>query len=422
MLQLPQSPLSFTTRRIRCVSCQEQFTVAEAFVGENHHRPKQRGRVGDRIENDWTGTHLQSWREPVINGPDHGGFPRPVVYGHLTPTVAAALPLFDRTVECPRCGSDNRNWLQLQTRPNNRGSLMGISLDRFPLAFAGVIIVMALAAASLWVSYESEFRPLRAVIMAVTIGLTGYLATRCVTGSWFKQREFQYRRPFLPKGDLWQQSSPALRAGLPVLPVTLIVVPLILFILFPLSLNVMAWLLAPAGTASELGIDINRDFFRTWFWFVGGAWTTATLMAVLSVSGFVGKIDNMLPLPLFTSVARMTPVAIREAEIALRPDIPTLPEIQWTHVERLPHGGIKLAGLHREALLATDELPDTVRAQQYTIQTDHWCRLIESDLRDVNVPPAIQRQPAATAVPQRRSRLDTPALDRLFRGERADRS
>jgi hypothetical protein len=374
---------------------------------------------------NWTDTHLQSWREPVVNGPARDGFPRPVVYGYLSPPVAAALPLFDRTVECPRCGIDNRNWLQLQTRPDNWGSLMGINLDRFPLAFAGVIIALALAAASLGFSAMSVFKPLRAVIMALTIGLTGYLTIQLVTGSWFKQREFQYRRPFLPNGDLWQQLSPALRAGLPVLPVTLIVVPLILFILLPLSLNVMAWLLASAETASELGIDINREFFRAWFWFVGGAWTIATLMAVLSVNNFVGKIDKMLPLPLFTSVARMTPVAIREAEIALRPDNPTLPEIQWTHVERLPHGGIKLVGLHREAPLATDEPPDTVRAQQYTIYTDHWCRLIESDLRDVTVPPAIQRPPAATAVPQvsqRRPKLDTPALDRLFRGERANRS
>jgi hypothetical protein len=300
---------------------------------------------------------------------------------------------------------------------------MGINVDRFPLAFAGVIIVLALAAASLGFSYVSEFRPLRAVIMALTIGLAGYLTTQLVVGTWFKQREFQYRRPFLPNGDLWQKLSPALRAGLPVLPVTLIVVPLILFILLPLSLNVMAWLFASAET--EVGIELNREFFRTWLWFVGGAWSIATLMAALSVNNFVGKIDNMLPLPLFTSVARMTPVAIREAEIALRPDNPTLPEIQWTHVERLPHGGIKLVGLHREAPLATDEPPDTVRAQQYTIYTDHWCRLIESDLRDVTVPPAIQRPPAATAVPQvfqRRPQLDTPALDRLFRGERANRS
>jgi hypothetical protein len=464
MIRLPESPLSFTSRLLRCASCREQFAVAEAFVQDNHHKPQQRGRNGGQIGAVWLKTHLQSWREPSRNNLDRIIFPEHIVADHLSKDVTEALPLFDTAVACPRCSADNRNWLQLQTKPDARRPLLGISYDRFPLAIGGMIICFALSLAAFVLVFkpDPDFIIRRAMILLLAVALTGYFTTSFVTSRWLAQREYRYKRPFMPQASGWQRLPPALRAGLPVLPISVMVVPLLLFIILPLSLNILGLVAAspterptvirsgletaqtalesvapqmnhdkeinsqltavleilsalqvnpiaesgervPAVSVSRLGPDLDRDFLRTWLWFVGGAWVISYVFALLAVSSYVGRVDNVLPSLIFTSVARMTPVAIREARIALRADHTITAQVQWTHVERLPDGGIRLSGIHRQRMAADENgrtHPAGVRAQQYTVQTDLWCHIVQVEVRDVNVPPAMQA-PAETAAYQR---------------------
>jgi hypothetical protein len=115
---------------------------------------------------------------------------------------------------------------------------------------------------------------------------------------------------------------------------------------------------------------LDRAYLRAWLLFVGGTWITLYIVALLDTNKFVQRLNNLLPPLIFTSVTRMTPVAIREAEAALKANRVIMPIIQWNNVERLPDGGIKMIGLHREETSLVGEPPETVRAQQYTIETD----------------------------------------------------
>jgi hypothetical protein len=466
MIQSPEAPLSFTSRVLSCVSCQEQFAVAEAFVKENHAQPEQRGKtVKKQIEKAWKKIHERSWRQPFTNNSVQTVYP-------MDESVIKSLHFFDTAVTCPRCDTDNRNWLQLHARPERRERILGISPDRFPMAVWGMFISFALAviAFALVVKPDLDFIIRRAFILLLAVALTGYLTTMFVTGRWRAQREYRYKRPFMSQVSGWRQLSPVWRAGLPVLPATVVLMPLLLFVILPLSLNIVGLVTGassaedapvrptiigsgldatketletllshvkddheannqietmlaiieelrenpisssgervPAETSSGLGLELDRDFLRTWLWFVGGAWVIAFGLALLAVNGFVKRVDSVLPPPLFTSVARMTPVVIREARIALRSNDTITRQIQWTRVERLPDGGVKLIGLHREgpAVEENGRFPKTVRAQRYTIQTDLWCRIVQTDVYDTGVPPAI--------------RPETAGYDYLFLGQR----
>jgi hypothetical protein len=393
MIRLPQPPLSFTTHLLHCAACREQFSVAEAFIIDNYdsrdEHIRQRGEiVGKNIGFQWNNVSLSAWRESPELVAASVRQRRWLVLDHLPNNVVNVLQLFDSVINCPRCGADNRNWLQMQTKPRRFDRVLGINAHWFPLTAVAWVVVMLLAAAPFLFLLIRRFSLAEVAMLSLMIGLTGYFTTQSVTGSYWEQREFQFRRPYLPKANLWQQISPTIRAGLPILPITLIIVPLALFVLLPLSFNLLGWLLGGTNPLSA-GIHLDRAYLRAWLLFVGGTWITLYIVALLDTNKFVQRLNNLLPPLIFTSVTRMTPVAIREAEAALKANRVIMPIIQWNNVERLPDGGIKMIGLHREETSLVGEPPETVRAQQYTIETDLWCRIVKTNLRNLNAPPAI---------------------------------
>lgn len=406
MIRLPQTPLSFTSHLLRCAACQEQFSVAEAFMGDNYSHPRlQRNRKeGAQISSQWSNINLNGWREPLVNGPAGHVPPQKPDTQHLHPKTAKTLHLFDRTINCPRCRADNRNWLQLQNEPARFDNGFWRYIARFPVSTTITLLVILVAIIFLY--RNLALNNVQIISLSVIIILTGLLTTTAMTDSWWAQREYMYKRPFQPTNSLWEQIPPILRAGLPILPITLLVIPTLLFIMLPLSFELLSWITSSPANASFPGIGLNRHFLRAWLIFVSGVWTIVYLVTFLETSGFTKKADAILPPPVFTSVARMTPVAIREAELALQADRIIAYQIQWTQVERLPTGGIKLIGLHREeTAVNAKEPPKTVRAQRYTIETDLWCRIAKTGIQDANVPPAIQ-------LPQEWQ--DIAELNRLF--------
>ena len=365
--------------------------MAEAFMKQNHEQPEQRapGTKWD-ITDQWDSTHGNAWREPLVNGPARHPLPVTADKTDLPLDVARSLDLFDTTVNCPRCFADNRNWLQLAYKPTKPHKRLWARFLRFPLSMMVSGAAIFLAVLVLWLGMN--FNLVQTVFLTITIVLTAWLTTKAMNGSGWAQREYAYRRPFMSKPNLWQRIPPILRAGLPILPLTLLVVPIFVFVLIPLSFDVLRWLLA-ASAAAPPSVDLDREFLRAWLFLVGGVWTIVYFSAFVETDGFVKHLVEVLPPPVFTSVAKMTPVAIRDAEHALRfqEGNGIIPQIQWMFVERLSDGGIKLIGLHREEFMG-DEIPDKVRAHRYTIETDIWCRIVKTSIQDVTVPPSIQLQ------------------------------
>jgi DNA-directed RNA polymerase subunit M/transcription elongation factor TFIIS len=392
MIRLPQPPLSFTIHLLHCAACREQFSVSEAFVQDNYGKEKQIEQreytISRHIAAQWENVHRNAWRE----SPDIVAAPilqrRWLVLDHLPDNVRNVLQLFDTVINCPRCGADNRNWLQMQTKLRRFDRVLGINAHWFPLTAVAWGIVLLIIAATFLFLLTPRYSLAQLLLLALMTGLTGHFTVQNITGSYWAQREYKFRRPYQTKANLWQQLPPTVRAGLPILPITLLVVPLAIFILLPLSFNLIGWVLGGSSPLSA-GINLDRDYLRFWLLFVGGTWITLYIVALLDTNKFVQRLNNLLPPLIFTSVTRMTPVAIREAEAALKANRVIMPIIQWNNVERLPDGGIKMIGLHREETSLVGEPPETVRAQQYTIETDLWCRIVKTNLRNLNAPPAI---------------------------------
>ncbi|HFQ93890.1 MAG TPA: hypothetical protein ENK32_07770 [Anaerolineae bacterium] len=71
--------------------------------------------------------------------------------------------------------------------------------------------------------------------------------------------------------------------------------------------------------------------------------------------------------------------------------------IQWMNIERNAQGGVTLTGLYRNPQSSNDNAPDRVRGQEFIVQTDPWCYIQNTAIRDVMVaPPLSDDKPAQT--------------------------
>lgn len=131
MIQLPRPPRSYTTRHIRCISCDELFTVSEEFIEQN--QPAENGQTNEEPQ-PAIGQQHRTWRPPpnqllsVHLRRQDNREERPVSAQSYTvpdpnPVNDPELSPDDTFLNCPRCGADNRNWLQLLTHAMERHPL-----------------------------------------------------------------------------------------------------------------------------------------------------------------------------------------------------------------------------------------------------------------------------------------------------------
>jgi hypothetical protein len=128
MISLPLPPRSYTTRQIRCISCDEPFVVAENFFEQNQRMNKD-GHHQQEAPHPVQAHSPQGWRSP----PDDvlltnlrqvpARQRRPITtQTQAQPNTTPKYSIrgdsdFITFVNCPRCGADNRNWVQLLSRP-----------------------------------------------------------------------------------------------------------------------------------------------------------------------------------------------------------------------------------------------------------------------------------------------------------------
>jgi hypothetical protein len=129
---------------------------------------------------------------------------------------------------------------------------------------------------------------------------------------------------------------------------------------------------------------IDWRFLAVWVFFTGLAWLAGTICALETMNERISWFDPHVPQPIFTSIAKMTRVAEWEANRTLEIG-EFVHRIQWMRATRNEAGGIDLVGLFRDPPDITSEglMSHQVRAQQYTISTDMWCRVRETRVMDV---------------------------------------
>ncbi|HEX6384362.1 MAG TPA: hypothetical protein VF177_06810 [Anaerolineae bacterium] len=239
MLNAPMPPDILVTRQIECISCKEVFTIAEDDAIRKRRRTDQ-------------------WRVPPDHYPDTqlryqpNRTRRPVTpEAHANPAVDPDEYLGwkpDRWdyVNCPRCGTDNRNWLHLMNPPEG---LVPLYLQRFPLVIIGFLVMVAIFFAAVFLYFRpnelreaGELRRSLALIVAIFLG--GYLPLILIPPQWKRLREYSHLRRVATRRPIVDISPPS-RTGLILFIIFVFLVPFVLFILIPWTFGQGIELLAP---------------------------------------------------------------------------------------------------------------------------------------------------------------------------------
>ena len=235
MIHLPQPPSTFTTLQIPCVACREVFTVAEAFQMPNgqwrlpaDHNPSVPMRYEDNLSRQPIRSVTRA--DPEIN---------PSTFRQNQP---------DTYVNCPRCGADNRNWLQLRNprlgpvpftiKYLPRGIL--VWRQKFYGAYLSIIIAIILAPIT-WLMAAAVQEEAWGLILALAVLLAALFTAVDLTSKWRGLRLDDHIRAVMPTKR--SQEAKLWRRGVTIIFLLAFIIPIVFFQMAPRALGVVSRLL-----------------------------------------------------------------------------------------------------------------------------------------------------------------------------------
>ena len=235
MIHLPQPPSTFTTLQIPCVACREVFTVAEAFQTPNgqwrlpaDHNPSVPMRYEDNLSRQPIRSVTRA--DPEIN---------PSTFRQNQP---------DTYVNCPRCGADNRNWLQLRNprlapvpftiKYLPRGIL--VWRQKFYGAYLSIIIAIILAPIT-WLMAAAVQEEAWGLILALAVLLAALFTAVDLTSKWRGLRLDDHIRAVMPTKR--SQEAKLWRRGVTIIFLLAFIIPIVFFQMAPRALGVVSRLL-----------------------------------------------------------------------------------------------------------------------------------------------------------------------------------
>lgn len=227
MFRFPDVPDTLVTLQIECVSCQEVFTLAED--------------AANAARND-----KRDWRMPTAGRGHSPMHPRPQQTRQLVRPLMRATPEFGETswdrwpahretaVNCPRCGTDNRNWLRLAyARPaDNRRTWVYEHLSKFYLLWASVIftgLLLLYLLCNIW----SKNNLIAYVLMIVIMILGTLIPIFSIPNQWRQIRLHKIISKYDKTLPPFSYISPAFKQGAFYLSLFVLAVPVFLYILAP---------------------------------------------------------------------------------------------------------------------------------------------------------------------------------------------
>lgn len=310
MLNLPKPPHTRISRQLTCVSCHEQFTIAEDDPRrDDPHSPNWLMPAEDypdvqlRYESDRSRRSVapESQAHPRQNAGDYSGWDN------------------DRhdSINCPRCGADNRNWLHILNPPfdvdanelNERAENWFLRPDQLrilgyivsavacglfvfnffwekpqniwfeitntiivcllltlPFLFSpvstmvrmryarqkygvvafGIVLAMGLVYMAGYFHFHWGKQVVQSIIFLLVIGLAGIVPILTGLGTWLRHREFVFLRSVIPAAAVSERISPPLRSWLAYTALFLFIIPFLFYILFPGVLHFVSTLIEPA--------------------------------------------------------------------------------------------------------------------------------------------------------------------------------
>ena len=263
MIHLPQPPSTFTTLQIPCVACNEVFTIAEAYQTPNGQ-----------------------WRLPADHNPSvqmryEGNLTRQPIHSVTRADPEINLDSFsqqqdDTYINCPRCGADNRNWLQINGPPLVPvGCVLKFLLPRgaiawqqkFPGAFFSIIIATILAPLAFLLVIAVQNSPPWAGILAGAVILSALFTAADLTKNWIDLRLDSHIRTIMPPKKQSQEAKLWLRGALTIILLGF-VMPIVFFQMAPRALSFVSIIFRDTPkTAVQTGnqrlSQINENYNQT---------------------------------------------------------------------------------------------------------------------------------------------------------------
>ncbi|VAW31173.1 hypothetical protein MNBD_CHLOROFLEXI01-1442 [hydrothermal vent metagenome] len=179
MFNLPPVPEVFNSRHLTCVSCKEKFVISEGTTDKRRKIPSVTPNVSVRYEDD-------RQQLPIVPSPHSVQQPS----SHRLPVDAKLNHL---EINCPRCGTDNRNWLYLNNQPKKTiFDSLKIQFQRMPgirlLATMAILLFILMIA----FAYSNILSIVHVGVLAFTIPIAIGGTFWDLTHKWKKFRENKY--------------------------------------------------------------------------------------------------------------------------------------------------------------------------------------------------------------------------------------
>lgn len=215
MFQLPTPPDTYVTNQIHCVSCQEPFVIAQDIPNRRGQRRTPAWRVPADQDSQIHMRYLANLTQRVIfPGSRAQPGPNPEQEAHVNQASYYFL-------NCPRCGADNRNWLNAQQ----------MRVPRPYYVWLGILLLIAILLAALFrLAPQTDLK--RLIPLLVFIALAGLLPLLFIPNTWAEARLRRYLAQVSPEVNGQLLSTQALRALL-FLGICVVGVPILFYVAVP---------------------------------------------------------------------------------------------------------------------------------------------------------------------------------------------
>lgn len=230
MFQFPTSPNTLVTRQIECVSCREIFAITEDVAALRPERSGFWAMLPDQLANIRQRFDPRIGYAPVLPETRAGvqSAPHPILTERRSQRAH---------VNCPRCGTDNRNWLHITNPPPDANSFGRHTWwARFNLAAIGAAVALLLGIVATLVLDQAGDNKLQTLAMLAFVVIGVFLQTVVITSLWRKQRLFNAEKKLDQTKPAWRL-SPTTETNLTFFLLFAVLLPLLIYAIMPLILN-----------------------------------------------------------------------------------------------------------------------------------------------------------------------------------------
>lgn len=225
MFKFPTPPNTLVTLQIECVSCKETFSLAEDKANENPspnwHIPSEQS------------VHTEIHHRPHLDRHLSHPLPRAIPENSTDPQNKWDDNKYE-PVNCPRCGTDNRNWVRLAYAepPGNYWQQQRIKFNKFSLIWIGYIVTAFLLIKLIWREWDNG-QTTAYIFVFIMLLLAGILPILTIIGQWRPIRETKIENKYNTTRSTLQQMSPGIIQGGIYLLIFVVVIPLFVYIFMP---------------------------------------------------------------------------------------------------------------------------------------------------------------------------------------------